>query len=280
MNAARYETRAAVALACVAANSVCEAREGRSRRDLGKQVGLSGRTLVAIEEASILPSTAQLKVLIEVLGPLPTEHFALAAQFGEIPWSEAITDAIQKGGPITAREIAESIAAAVAECSVTAVTWRLTRALDRLEGSGQFQKDAGARYSCAAPPGPNAAPSGLPARGKRVNLKWTEQRVPDLDAFFRADSSPGVHEVVLNLDHPIYASLQEALDTSNLQDAPVQLLRGRAEKSAQLLRLLLEAWVAFEESEKQGERRDKVREIRHVWGRSIRETLATMEKAD
>ena len=280
MTSDKEGARAAVALACVAANAVTDARQGRSRRDLSKRMGLSSRTLAAIEEASVLPSTPQLKVLTDVLGPLPTEHFALAARFGAIPWVEAIAQTISDSGPMTARGLTQHIAAEVLECSENVVGWRLTRALERLEGSGRFQRDSEGLWSSVYPLKSSSGHLRSPARGKRVDLAWTDQRLPDLDAFFHADSSPGIHEVVLNQGHPIYPFLESALDTSDLHDASVESLIDRAEQSAYLLRVLLEAWVNFEDAEKIGTRRDNVREIRQAWGRSIKATLSTMKRGD
>jgi hypothetical protein len=99
----------------------------------------------------------------------------------------------------------------------------------------------------------------------------------DGSAFFTVRPVAGEIVVKLNIDHPAYEHLIEALDegVDDLPDNPVQL-KERLAKAGLGLRLLLLAWARFED-EQLGDRRTDVQDIRSDWGRYAKKFLATPE---
>jgi hypothetical protein len=96
-------------------------------------------------------------------------------------------------------------------------------------------------------------------------------------AFFTVRPIAGELVVKLNVNHPAYEHLVEALDDDPeaLEGKPDDL-RSRLEKAALGLRLLLLAWARFED-EQPPQRRIDVQEIRTDWGRYARKFLAATE---
>lgn len=94
-------------------------------------------------------------------------------------------------------------------------------------------------------------------------------------AFFTVKPVAGELLVKININHPAYAHLVEALDSdaSSLPD-DVDQLKERLTKAALGLRLLLLAWARFED-EQPAERRMDLQDIRSDWGRYADRFLRT-----
>jgi hypothetical protein len=96
-------------------------------------------------------------------------------------------------------------------------------------------------------------------------------------AFFTVRPIAGEIVVKLNINHPAYIHLVEALDDDpqNLPNGAAEL-KERLEKAAVGLRLLLLAWARFED-EQPAQRRMDVQDIRSDWGRYASKFLHTGE---
>ena len=87
----------------------------------------------------------------------------------------------------------------------------------------------------------------------------------DSQAFFQVDPQPGgVTEVIFNTRHPAYEKLIRALD-ADVSEATGEDLVDRVENAATTLKLLLAAWARYEQEDVPS--RDKIRDIRHEWGK-------------
>lgn len=86
----------------------------------------------------------------------------------------------------------------------------------------------------------------------------------DSNAFFSANALPGIHEVRINLKHPVHKLLIEVLDSEVEDD--LATLRVRLNKASETLKLLLCAWSRFE-LEARDARRRQIAEYRREWGK-------------
>lgn len=95
-------------------------------------------------------------------------------------------------------------------------------------------------------------------------------------AFFSPDLLPGVTEVVFNTAHPAYEMLIQMLDP-DIDGATEAQLRQRLHNASDTLKMLLCAWARYEIEEKEGPRRDKVKEVRREWGKMARSFLVDLD---
>lgn len=261
-----------MALACLGAESVREARGGRSRRALAKSTGIQSSVISDIEDASVLPSKQQLAALAACLPGLDAGKFEEAHRFGHIPWVAAIQDALVTGGAMSAGDIAVRISNAVTGCDPGLIRWRLVRELSRLESAENFTCLASGTWSLATNPGKG------PSRDSSVGSspsRWADHQItdrydPEHDALFHIESIPGSNEIVLNRSHPYYEPLRDILRSQDTTDLEPQEVQRRLEAAAQMMRGLLVAWAEYEDGEKAGARRERVREARQAWGRAAK----------
>lgn len=83
-------------------------------------------------------------------------------------------------------------------------------------------------------------------------------------AFFEVNSKGGEVEIIYNEAHLLFQHLRrDATLTRNSND-----LDGHA-----IFEFLLTAWARMEEDQPNEKRRSKVQEVRHAWGRSVRDLL-------
>jgi hypothetical protein len=95
-------------------------------------------------------------------------------------------------------------------------------------------------------------------------------------AFFSPDLLPGVTEIVFNTAHPAYEMLIEMLDP-DLEGGDEAELRQRLQNASVTLKMLLCAWARYEIEEKEGPRREKVKEVRREWGKMARAFLDDLD---
>ncbi len=270
---------AAVALACLGAESVRQARAGGSRRALGKATGIPSSVISDIEDASVLPSVDQIQKLSKHLSGIDAVKYADARKFGMIPWVDAIEGVLGAGQSMTASDLARHIASAIPNCEPDAVLWRLARELNRLEGAGIFEKATSGSWTVAK----GTSNDGGQIRGSAITGRWsrhqiTERHDPEHEALFYIETIPGANEIVLNRSHPLYGPLRELLDGSG-SGLTAEELRTRLDAAARLMKDLLVAWAEYEDGEKSGARRENVREVRRAWGRAAR-VMARSERDD
>lgn len=101
-------------------------------------------------------------------------------------------------------------------------------------------------------------------RNRLIIFVETDQ---DSNAFFSPKALPGIHEVRLNLNHPVHKLLIESLDSEVEEN--VGELRVRLQKASDTLKLLLCAWSRFE-LEARERRRLQIEEHRREWGKMAR----------
>ena len=262
----------AVALACIAAERLRDARKGRSRRGLGKEIGIPGVVISDIEDASVLPSLEQVRKLQNVLGVTADELYEAAWKFGEIPWLSAIEHVLRGAGQRTTAEISKAIAHSAPNCRPEIVRWRLSRELTRLEGSGILQGSKEGQWSLRTRARSRTSLTE-PKGGPRVVHKFRFEHDPERDALFHVDSTPGSREIVLNHDHPLAEQLSRIIDPRSSMTESADDLRRAVENASYVMRTLLISWSEVEEAEKSGSRRDRLREIRQEWGRVARRNV-------
>ncbi|EAR20267.1 hypothetical protein NB231_12961 [Nitrococcus mobilis Nb-231] len=106
-------------------------------------------------------------------------------------------------------------------------------------------------------------------RGRKVIFVTAES---DSQAFFNVDIRPGgITEVCFNSRHPAYGKLIKALDI-DVSGASDSDLVSRIENASNMLKLLLAAWARYEEEDVPS--REKIRDVRHEWGKMARDFLA------
>lgn len=96
---------------------------------------------------------------------------------------------------------------------------------------------------------------------RRVIFVETDE---DSNAFFSPKALPGVHEVRLNLKHPVHRLLIEALDASAGDD--IGELKVKLQKASDTVKLLLCAWTRYELEAREIPRR-KIADVRREWGK-------------
>ena len=109
-------------------------------------------------------------------------------------------------------------------------------------------------------------------RGRKVIFVTAET---DSQAFFNVDIRPGgITEVVFNSRHPAYDRLIKVLDTDVSDDSDSDLV-SRIQNASDTLRLILAAWARYEEEDVPS--REKVRDMRHEWGKMAKDFLTAEE---
>jgi hypothetical protein len=98
------------------------------------------------------------------------------------------------------------------------------------------------------------------------------EREDDSDAFFSAKALPGIHEVRINTEHPVYAGLLEVLDPNDPSAEDADELRVRLGKASDTLKMMLCAWVRYE-LEARDMRQRQIRDARREWGKMVRRFL-------
>lgn len=98
-------------------------------------------------------------------------------------------------------------------------------------------------------------------RDRKIIFVETDE---DSNAFFSVKALPGIHEVRINLNHPVHKLLIEALDIELEEDS--EELRVRLRKASDTLKLLLCAWSRFELEARDPPRR-RIAEHRREWGK-------------
>lgn len=262
----------AVALACIGSERIREARQGRSRRALGKKIGIPGVVISDIEDASVLPSQEQVRLLGKELEVDFGDVYEPARGFGEIPWLIAIEQVLKKHGASTTSKISRVLASQLLGCKPGMVQWRLSRELSRLEGSGVLQSSTDGQWSLQGNSGSGKSRNGT-SSGPIVEHAFRGVHDPELDAFFHIESAPGCRDIVLNGEHPLAPDLREILDLQISEETPNNELRRALQAASGAVRTLLIAWSELEESEKHGTRRDRLRETRQEWGRVARRVV-------
>jgi len=114
----------------------------------------------------------------------------------------------------------------------------------------------------------------LAAKTVSRNLKFLTQSA-DLESpsFFDVKSKGGSIIVLLNINHPAYKHLIELLSSHDIDSLTIEELQGRFFRARQGLELLLMAWARYEDEQKDGNPRMRVRESRWDWGRVARDFL-------
>lgn len=93
----------------------------------------------------------------------------------------------------------------------------------------------------------------------------------DSQAFFNVEAKTGgVTEIVFNSRHPAYDSLIQMLDPDLSEDSDSDLI-DRIESASNTLKLILAAWARYEEEDLPS--KDKIRDIRHEWGKMAKDFL-------
>jgi len=93
-------------------------------------------------------------------------------------------------------------------------------------------------------------------------------------SFFNVKPSGGSLIITLNVGHPAYDQLVQAVEDVD-GEASKEDLRARLREARDGLRLLLEAWARFEDEQPEGERRNFAQDARNDWGRIAREFFGT-----
>ena len=91
-------------------------------------------------------------------------------------------------------------------------------------------------------------------------------------AFFSTKPSGGKLLITLNVDHPAYENLLEALEENTETDDKDELSK-RLVNARDGINLLLTAWARYEDEQPDGRRREAAQEARTDWGRVARDFL-------
>ncbi|MGW2628518.1 ATP-binding protein [Streptomyces chattanoogensis] len=99
------------------------------------------------------------------------------------------------------------------------------------------------------------------------HVRLLTSRNPDSPAFFNIEFIPGMLQVALNMDHPVYNDLVAVLD-SDAEGASQRELADRLERAASAFKLLMFSWARFEdELPEDSKTKDRVKKMRQDWGR-------------
>lgn len=102
----------------------------------------------------------------------------------------------------------------------------------------------------------------------RHGVKYTFAEGPlDGRAFFNVRPVAGEIVIKININHPAYEHLVEALQTEISEDDDRDELASRLTRANRGLRLLLMAWARYEDEEENPVRRETLQDIRTDWGR-------------
>ena len=118
----------------------------------------------------------------------------------------------------------------------------------------------------------NEIAQAVHTRGRKVIFITAEADSP---AFFNLDVRPGgVTEIVFNSRHPAHEKLLRSLDADVSGNSDSDLV-ARIENASNTLKLLFAAWARYEEEDVPSQ--DKIRDIRHEWGKMARNFLIDEE---
>ncbi|MFF9374617.1 ATP-binding protein [Streptomyces griseoluteus] len=108
------------------------------------------------------------------------------------------------------------------------------------------------------------------SQGKHVRLLTSKS--PESPSFFNIEYQPGVLQVALNMDHPVYDHLIAVLD-QDIEGATKEQLAERLRTAADAFKLLLFSWARFEDEQPEAPRK-RAKQMRQDWGRIASEFLA------
>lgn len=112
------------------------------------------------------------------------------------------------------------------------------------------------------------------------HVRLLTSRNPDSLAFFNIEFIPGMLQVSLNMDHPVYHDLVAVLD-NEVVGATQNELADRLERAASAFKLLLFSWARFEDELPEGSKtKDRVKKIRQDWGRLASEFFTADDEDD
>ncbi|RGD60308.1 DNA mismatch repair protein [Kitasatospora xanthocidica] len=114
------------------------------------------------------------------------------------------------------------------------------------------------------------------SQGKHVRLLTS--RNPDSPAFFNVEYIPGMLQVALNMDHPVYNDLIAVLDR-DIDGASREELAERLAAAAGAFKLLLISWARFEDEQPE-KPRERAKRMRQDWGRLASEFLGASDADD
>jgi len=114
------------------------------------------------------------------------------------------------------------------------------------------------------------------SQGKHVRLLTS--RNPDSPAFFNVEYIPGMLQVALNMDHPVYNDLIAVLD-GDIEGASREELAERLNAAANAFKLLLISWARFEDEQPE-KPRERAKRMRQDWGRLASEFLGATSADD
>jgi hypothetical protein len=116
------------------------------------------------------------------------------------------------------------------------------------------------------------------AQHRRVLLLTS--RNPDSPAFFTIEFMPGMLQVALNMDHPVYHDLVAVLD-NNVDGASPAELADRLQRAANAFKLLLFSWARYEdELPVESKARERAKKMRQDWGTLAREFFSPTDDED
>ncbi|MFH8380156.1 ATP-binding protein [Kitasatospora sp. NPDC018058] len=114
------------------------------------------------------------------------------------------------------------------------------------------------------------------SQGKHVRLLTS--RNPDSPAFFNVEYIPGMLQVALNMDHPVYSDLIAVLD-GDIDGASREELAERLTLAANAFKLILISWARFEDEQPE-KPRERAKRMRQDWGRIASEFLGASDADD
>ncbi|MFG2716886.1 ATP-binding protein [Streptomyces sp. NPDC048416] len=114
------------------------------------------------------------------------------------------------------------------------------------------------------------------SQGKHIRLLTS--RNPDSPAFFNVEYIPGMLQVALNMDHPVYSDLIAVLD-QDIDGASRDELAARLSAAANAFKLLLISWARFEDEQPE-KPRERAKRMRQDWGRFASEFLGASDADD
>lgn len=114
------------------------------------------------------------------------------------------------------------------------------------------------------------------SQGKHIRLLTS--RNPDSPAFFNVEYIPGMLQVALNMDHPVYSDLVAVLD-QDIDGASREELAERLASAAKAFKLLLISWARFEDEQPE-KPRERAKRMRQDWGRFASEFLGASDADD
>lgn len=112
------------------------------------------------------------------------------------------------------------------------------------------------------------------------HVRLVDSRNPDSPAFFNVEFHPGMLQVALNRDHPVYSELVAVLD-SDVDGATSAHLADRLQRAANAFKLLMFSWARFEDELPEGSKtKERVKKMRQDWGRLASEFFTADDEDD